>query len=550
MSVVADLNNERDEFPKLDMNEIMNSDKLFQSEDWRYVIKRNCKTIVLNNINHTLVSVLKIRGVIYDLVNPNLDTLYIYGVRCPIHSTEKIGKVGNKTIIDIIFSTDPSCIKVSSDSKTGICDVKFPDGFSPICYTSENCQFQYLSCVSRPINLLAVDISPISFTLLWNTPGKCNITIKSDKKTETIKNQIQRLEVVNLEPNTEYKITVCSEEDYRDSHSITLTTHEFTRKEMNKLYKSKKDENGLYDISSISPPHVKYLRTEGIISSEDKVNIKGELENIKCIYSCGVVKAGETGLANGDCNFYVIPDFDIDEEQFFCLESMGVSHMLHFDKSESYVKYNNQVYPHNSKFQLEKYMVSVAKGSIILILFEDDDPLPFPGGTITAEQVQTSGDLVMKDLLCRSMSQVTSKVIGDVSYGVSSFFVYDSLTSSSLECTRMSHGLSDNKETGSITMNVLYTNPSSVQSIVQSIGTSAENTSFTARTDDTDELTSTFGVDGLSFDTNEGNIFFGSGKEFRIHYEESAGLDPATLQIQKLSGGSYVSSFIVTAEPP
>jgi len=549
MSVIVDMNNVRDEFPKLDLNDAMkdlDKEKIFQCDDWKYVIKRNCNTVLLKNFGNNLVSLIRIRGVIYEIVNPVLDYIEISGSRCPIHSVEKKGKSGNKTIVDIVFSTDPSCIKLHDDSNMGIFNVVFPKGFSPICYTSSKCQFQYMSCVTKAIPLLASEISPISLTLLWNSPGFCSVNVRSEGKNETLKNQIHKMEMINLEPSTVYKITVSSEEDYMDCHTITLKTPELSVNDMKKLYLSKKNEDGVYDISSIKTEYVKYMRSNGILSSEDKVNVKGELGT----YPCGVVKSGETSLIEGNCNFYVVPDFDIEEEQFFCLEKLGVSHMLQFDRTESFVKYNDKIYPHKSSFKLENHTVTVEKGSIILIILEDDDPLLFPEGTVGAEQVISSGDLVVKNILCQSMSQVTEKVVGETSYGVSSFYVYDSSTSSALECTRMSHGISDDKESGSITMNVLYTNPSSVQSIVPTLETSAEKTVFSSRTTDTDKLTSTFGVDGLSFDTNEGNIFFGSGKEFRIHYEEAVGLDPAMLQIQKLSGGSYISSFIVTAEAP
>ena len=202
MSIVAELTNKRVEYPQLDLDEIMTSDKLLKSDEWKYVIKKNCKTIVLNKMKNKMVSLIKVRGIIYDLINPNLELIYVSGVRCPIHSVERVSKMGNKTIIDITFSTDPTCIKIYNGSQDiGTCEINFPSGFSPICYTSENCQFQYLSCISRPIGLMAIDISPISFTLLWNTPGECCVTIESDK-VQTIKDKIHRLDVVNLKPNT------------------------------------------------------------------------------------------------------------------------------------------------------------------------------------------------------------------------------------------------------------------------------------------------------------------------------------------------------------
>ena len=548
MSVVTDLNNNREEFPCLNLEEVMKSKDLYKSNDWKNIIKRNCKTIILKNLNKNMVSLVRLRGIIYEISKPVLDSVYLHGTRCPIHTVEVIGKSGNKTIVDIIFSTDPSCIKISEkDQNTGILNIKFPNGFSPICYTSPKCQFQYLSAIFRPINLLAIEISPISCTLLWNLPGEMDVKIESEDKIEIIRKQNHKLELVNLEPSTEYKITVFND---KNTETIKLSTHEMTPNEMRKLYKSRKNENELYDISSFSPCHVKYMRKHGILNSEDKVKVKGEFEKVAYMYDCGIVKSGDNCLTDGDCNFYVIPDFENEEEQFICLESMGISHMVHFDRTETYVKYNDEKYTHDSKFRIENHMVSVAKGSIILSISSSSDPLDFPGGASSADQVVSSGDLVVKDILCQNMSQVTEKVSGDTSYGISSFHVYDSSTSSTLECTRTSHGISDNKEEGRISMSVLYTNPStSVQSLVQTIDTSAECTTFKTTTENS-ELTSKFGSDGLSFDTNEGNIFFGAAKEFRIHYQEAVGLDPSMLQIQRLSGGSYVSSFVVTSEPP
>lgn len=551
--VVACLDNKRQDFPPLELEDVMNKKptpfKLLKTEHWNPIINRNCTDIIItgSSLKKRMVSLVKVRGVVYNLIKPVLDEVRISGVRCPIHSIEKIGKIGNKMVMDIVFATDPTSIQINN-TDTATCSVQFPTGFNPICYASNSSEFQYICAVFEKIGLISMDISPISFVLLWNMVGNCTVIMNSIHGEEKLINQTHKLEVLNIQPDTLYDITVKSE---TETYTLQVQTPKMTFIEMRKLYKSKRNENGIYDLSFLKPSTIKFMRKEGVLSSGDKINIKGELEKVQSIvYSANVVKAGETCSAEGDCNIYVVPDFNVNEMQFFCVETKGVSHIIEFDRSESYVKYRDRVYPHNSQFRLENHAVSVAKGSIILVLYEDDDPLPFPGGVSGAEQVLSSGDIVVKDLVIRSTSHVTEKLVGEPTYGLSSFFVYDSSDTSTLECSRISHGLNDTKTTGSIAVSVLYTNPSSVQSLVQTIGTTPSHTTFTSRTTDTDELTATFGTDGLSFDTNEGNIFFGSGKEFRIHYEPEAGLDPSMLQIQRLSGGSYVTSFLVTAEPP
>ena len=121
MSVVTDLNNNREEFPFLHMEEIMKSKDLYQSKDWKNIIKRNCKTIILKNLNKNMVSLVRVRGIIYEISKPVLESVYLYDTRCPIHTVEIIGKSGNKTIIDIIFSTDPSCIQIAEKDKNTGC---------------------------------------------------------------------------------------------------------------------------------------------------------------------------------------------------------------------------------------------------------------------------------------------------------------------------------------------------------------------------------------------------------------------------------------------
>lgn len=223
--------------------------------------------------------------------------------------------------------------------------------------------------------------------------------------------------------------------------------------------------------------------------------------------------------------------------------------MIEFDKSESFVKYVDQVYPHGSSFRVNSHVISVVQGSIILVVKEDSDPSLFPGENVYSTQVLTSGDLVVRYLIMRSSSQVTEKVSGDTTYGKNSFYVYDPTAGTTKEVSRISHGMDDAGETGSVSVDLLYTDSVGGESIANTILTQPSSTTITSR-DDTEVISATFSSEGLFFDSNNGNIYFGADKDFRIHYEEASGLDPAMLQIQSLDGTDYFTRFLITAEAP
>ncbi len=209
------------------------------------------------------------------------------------------------------------------------------------------------------------------------------------------------------------------------------------------------------------------------------------------------------------------------------------------------------MYPHGSTFSVAEgslsHRISVVKGSIILVV--ENDITDFPGGNSAALQVLTSGDLVVRDLIMRCSNQVSEKVIGGTTYGRNSFFTYNPDDGTTKECTRVSHGLNDAEDTGSMSIGLLYTDESSQEALMNTLSSDPTQTSISAR-NASEVVTATFNTTGLSFDSDNGNIYFGAEKDFRIHFEDKSGLDPAMLQIQSLSEDSYVTRFLITAEPP
>jgi len=294
------------------------------------------------------------------------------------------------------------------------------------------------------------------------------------------------------------------------------------------------------DIPSRSPGYLK-------IGSSPDTDYSCIIDNGKKKYEVNVKTPRETISSCG--SFYVIPSFDDNIDQYIRLESQEGSHVVSFDNTESFVEYRSVKYGHGESFMIGSRVVEVVKGSIILVVF-NDAPLEFPGGSSTASQVITSGDMILRDLILKSSNQVTTKISGETTYGTSSYFVYDSINENTLEVTRVRHGLDDSGEIGSMSFNVLYTPSSGAQVMHEAMEIDPTETRIST-INDTGSLDATFDSSGLRFNSDSGDVYFGANQEFRIHYEPASGNDPSMLQIQGYSSdtASYVTRQLITNEP-
>jgi len=541
MSVfVADVTNHRQEEPKLDM--ITAFENNTPPTGWRQVFNRKCNKVVLVG-GESIISLVTVRGAVYQAAGHQVDEIRISGIRCPIHTMKVVSKMGNKTIIDITFALDPTNI-IKTENQYCM-DIKFPIGFSPLGFISTECDFQYIAATFKPLGPIAIDITPVSFNLLWGMSDACTIIITHGEDKIVLENQFHKLEVENMDPSTKYHIKIATKTSTFD---LDVTTEDLNKNNMRKYISSKKDTTGTIDLSVLDPKYTKFIRMNNILEVGQIVRIKGELNNEKYIYTAKIVSPGETlDIDTESNNIYIVPDFDGDDEQFFCLSSDGLNHIVNFDKSETFVKYQDKIYNHGDKFVLSNRFVTVAKGSIILVI-GDDIPADFPYDNATALQVLTSGDLVIKDVIMRSSSQVVEKVSGATTWGISSFFVYDGSTSTTLETSRISSGLNDIKDTGEIKFSVLYTDSIGDQSLIDTLHSSPSETTIRSKTTSADTI-ATFNSEGLSFDTSEGAIYFGAAKNFRIKFIEEDGLTPSMLAMQSLDTGSYITRFLITSDP-
>ena len=531
MLVVATTTNFRGENPTLDMKEMLMDDRVVRNAEWFPIFKRNCtKVVVTGSSWHSLVS---IRGSLFESRNDSFDEIRVGGTRCPIHKIDKVCNLGNKTIVDLTVALDPTGINHKDSGWTF--DVDFPIGFTPMCYASNASSLHYLAILFESIGVMAVDVTPVSYTLIWDIAEKCKVDLNAETIAE---GQYHKLEVLNATPGTKSIVKVQSELSSKFA-TVEVETPRMTVEFMRKFYASRKTDDGIFDLEGVKNETVVYLRKNSILKSGQEVKVSRDEKSI----TMSVVVSGDTVPLKGGRNMYVVPDFSVDVDQYICLEDRShFSHVIEFDKSESYVKYKDGVYPHGATFSVETQKISVVQGSIILVV--ENDIADFPGGNPAATQVLTSGDLVVRDLVMRCSSQVTQKVAGETTYGRNSFFVYNPEDGTTKECTRVTHGLNDAGDTGSMSIGVLYED-----ALMNTLSSDPTKTSISAR-NASEVVTATFNTAGLSFDSDNGNIYFGADKDFRVHFEDKAGLDPAMLQIQSLSDDSYVTRFLITAEPP
>ena len=527
--------NKRTDYPMFEMGSIMNG---ITPNEWNMVYKKGQLDVIMTNII-SKSHIVRMRGCIYENTNSLLTEVIVGSTKIPIVDVTKIGKKGNKTIVDLRFllsSSDVFLVEPNTWSFT-MC---LPKGFEAGTLLSDKSPIEYMySLVEDPI-AVGLEISPISFTLMWPESGKPS-TVYINEKTLTIEsNRV----LVSAVPDTTYS---CIIENGTYKYKVDVVTPCASVDSYRFHYRTCKKQFGngyIYDLTETDPVVISDLRKYGVICEGDILLVRDH--NSDETYTLTAVGNGGTIDKNG--SFYIIPSFEIEEEQCVCMESLSGSKIIKFDRTESFVKYGDNIYTHGDKFSIGNQMVNVVKGSIILIVY-DDGPGVFPGAGATASQVLTSGDVVMRDLIMRSSYQVTEKVDGDYTYGQTSFFIYDASANSTKEATRITHSLDDGQTTGGVAIDLRYT-PSTGSAILhRSVAIAPSETTFTT-IDSTTTTAATFDTNGLRFNSNTADIYFGETHDFRIHYEPESGNDPSMLQIQGYdnTSGSYITRQLITNE--
>ncbi len=533
---VISSSNKRTDYPVFEMESVMNG---VVPKEWNLLYKKGQIDILMTNIV-SKSHIVRMRGCIYENTNPSLTSVMIGSTRIPIVDVNRIGKKGNKTIVDIKFLLSSSNVMIV-EPKTWSFSMFFPVGFEVTTLISDKSTIGYvLSLVEAPI-AVGLEISPVSFTLMWPEGENTSTVLINDKTLKIESNRV----LITAVPDTTY---ICDIDNGTNRYKIDVVTPCASVESYRLHYRTCKKQIGngyIYDLTDTDPTVIFDLRKHGIIGQGDTLLLRDQ--NSDETYTLKAVGNGGTICKNG--SFYIIPSFETEEEQCVCMETLMGSKLIKFDRTESFVKYDDNIYTYGDKFSIGDQMVNVVKGSIILILY-DDGPGLFPGGATTASQVLTSGDVVMRDLIMRSSYQVTEKVDGDYTYGQTSFFMYNSSANSTQEATRVTHFLDDGQTTGGVTIDVLYTPSTGSAVLHRSVVIEPSETTFTT-IDSTTTTAATFDTNGLRFNSNTADVYFGESQDFRIHYEPASGNDPSMLQIQGYdsTSDSYITRQLITNEP-
>lgn len=542
---VVSATNHRDDFPLLDMVSMFKSgldnSGLVLQGPWKSSFISSPIEVLLTDAIDTLSVSLKIRGCIHDISFPSstvekrVTDVFIGGSRVPLSETSVVGRKGNKMIVDASFVVSISDVNVV-DNTTWSFLLSTPHGFNPMTLCSQDTPTKYLHAMVEEPSAMVTEVSPVSFMLMWPQGPRLSSVLINSIVVDIPKGSPNRLRV-QASPCSSY---TCIVDNGSKKYEVVLKTPSISKESLSIHYRSCIVENGIFDLSHTDQETIRYLRKLGVIRPGDNVILGDSPVPLVAVGS------GDTISDNG--SFYVIPSFVEDTEQYLCMETPECSHIVTFDNSESFVGYDSKRYCHGEKFVIGSKMVEVVKGSLILIL-HDDVPLVFPGGVTTASQVSTAGDIVLRDLIMKCSSQVTTKVSGDFTYGLSSYYVYNPTTGTTLEATRVKHGINDAGDTGSMSFNVLYTPSTGPQLIHNALEIEPSKTTIST-IDSSGSLEATFDSTGLRFNSDSGDVYFGASQEFRIHYEPSSGSDPSMLQIQGYDTvtSEYITRQLITNE--
>ena len=152
-----------------------------------------------------------------------------------------------------------------------------------------------------------------------------------------------------------------------------------------------------------------------------------------------------------------------------------------------------------------------------------------PFGTVYGNQIATSGDLDVRDVIFQNDYRAST----DFSSSHSNY-VYNVTADTTEESTRITHKSDSLSTTGLVEMRVR-------DGTEMTLGVQVRPGVLELEGADTRSI---FTPDGMKFNNDDASIFFGENQEFRIHYDSS--IPPRlTFQYHNTSLDEYVTKFSV-----
>lgn len=339
--------------------------------------------------------------------------------------------------------------------------------------------------------------------------------------------------IVNLQPSSTYSVRI-SDKEGKETLSSSFTTNHSSSPALDNLYEGIKTDDGIYDTTRFEKEvHDVFLENfSQIVSSGDKilasVTVNGVPQDVETV----AVREGSTMKVRVNEQKNLFLPFSADNKsslQTVTLQTENSDVTLAYDRSENLFGYGGDMYGVGDKFELFGKMVTVADGSIVL-LFSDTVAKAWPFDSSKAlSVVGAAGSHFMRNITTSVMNIVGEKADGEKGSTYSSAWVHNTTDSTTQEVSRMVHELDETSENATISIGVLHTDASDNQFIEPTLAMTYDATVISAQDSADATASATFQSTGLSFDTDDAAIYFGSAQNFRIKFSDGT---PSVLQIQ------------------
>lgn len=385
-------------------------------------------------------------------------------------------------------------------------------------------------------------ISAYSVRVYWKAEFKASFVefqSSTSSKSAKCEESDAAFVIVNLEPSSTYNVRVLDKEGNFIANSFTTKDSDVPC--LQNLYEGIRRPDGVYDTTRFEKNvHDVFLENfSQIVNTGDtilaSVTVNGVPQDVETV---AVRDGSSMKVDTSETQNYFLP-FSSDNKsslQTVTLQNVDSDVTLAYDRSENLFGYGGDMYGVGDKFELFGNMVTVADGSIVL-LFSDTVAKVWPFDSSKAlSVVGAAGSHFMRNLTTNVLNMVGEKVDGEKGSTYNSTWVHNTTDSTTQEVSRMVHELDETSENATISIGVLHTDASSNHFIEPTLAMRYDATVISAQDAADATASATFESTGLSFDTDQASIYFGSSKNFRIKFSDDDG-GPSVLQIQSYDSG-------------
>lgn len=347
------------------------------------------------------------------------------------------------------------------------------------------------------------------------------------------------LVVVNLQPNTTYTVKLTGKDGAQMTSQFTTCPSKAPR--LDNLYASTKRADGVHDTTRFDKAtHDVFMSSfSTIVACGDKILAPVSLRGVRKEILTTAVTDGQVMQIVDESSIFLPFSESKKDLQTVTLRDGAEESTLAYEPSSNAVAYGGSVYEVGDTFEIFGKMITVGFGSIVLV-FSDVVQKTWPFlATQALSVVRTAGSSFMKNMTANVTNVVAEKTTGVTGSTYQSGWVHDTDLSSTDEMTRIVHTVDEQSEFATMSLGVLHTDGSLNKYIEPAIQMTSTQVVVSSQSSTDATRSAIFESTGLSFDSDESAVYFGSNKNFRIVFEDGT---PALLKIQSTDGaGGYVT---------